>query len=96
MKDDDIKLGDKIYYARAFPNVGLYEIVELKIRTINKDNPDKPWYVGTYRSGSSFLFTHSQINTDFFFDRQAALAKVKETEKNGKHFSKSENEDDYE
>lgn len=70
--------GDTVYYARIFPNVGMYELDELKIRTITNE-----YFVGIEkRTKQAFLFQYSDIDKVIFTNRQDALNKVKEAEKN--------------
>lgn len=69
---------DIVYYTRIFPNVNMYELDELKIRTVTDD-----YFVGIEkRSKQAFLFQYSDIGKVIFIDRQDALRKVKEAEKN--------------
>lgn len=69
---------DTVYYARIFPNVGMYELDELKIRTVTDE-----YFVGIEkRSKQAFLFQYSDIGKIIFTNRQDALNKVKEAEKN--------------
>lgn len=69
---------DTVYYARIFPNVGMYELDELKIRTVTNE-----YFVGIEkRSKQAFLFQYSDIGKTIFTNRQDALNKVKEAEKN--------------
>ena len=51
MTKDDLHKGDKVYYARIMPNLGLYEVCELKIRTVEDD-----YYVGLENKTSTFIF----------------------------------------
>lgn len=71
---------DTVYYARIFPNVGMYELDELKIRTVTDE-----YFVGIEkRSKQAFLFQYSDIGKVIFTNRQDALNKVKDAEKNKK------------
>lgn len=71
---------DTVYYARILPAVNMYELDELRIRTITKE-----YFVGIEkRSKQAFLFPHSAIGETIFTDREEALNKVKEAEKNKK------------
>ena len=75
--------GQVLYYARIMPTVGLYEILELKIRTVEDD-----YFVGTEKNTKhAYLFGYSTINKYVFKDRKLALNLVKESEKNKKEVS---------
>lgn len=78
MIKDDLKKGDKVYYARIMPNLGLYEVCELTIRTV-EDN----YFVGLENiSKRAHLFTYKSFDKDIIFkNRKECLAKVKESEK---------------
>ena len=68
--------GDIVYYARIIPNV-LYEICELKVRTVTET-----YFVGIEKeTKQSFLFSNKAIDREVFYDRKIALNKVKEAEK---------------
>lgn len=73
-----LKKSDTVYYARIFPKIGMYELNELKIRTIGDT-----YFVGIdTRSKQAMLFGFNTINDTVFFNRKEALNKVKEAEKN--------------
>ncbi len=70
--------GQIIYYARIIPSVGIYEILELKIRTV-----EDSYFVGTESSTQhAYLFGNSALNKTIFLDREKALKLVKEAEQN--------------
>lgn len=69
--------GDKVYYARILSNVGMYEVYELKIRTVADT-----WFSATEkRSKQTFLFSNKHIDKIVFYDRDIALEKVLKAEK---------------
>lgn len=71
---------DTVYYTRILPAVNLYELDELKVRTVTKE-----YFVGIEkRSKQAFLFPLSDLGRVIFTDREEALAIVKEAEKNKK------------
>lgn len=73
-----IKKKTKMFYARIVPTTGVYDVCELIIRTVKDD-----WFVGMdKRDKRSYCFNNDDINTIVFFDRDKALEKVKEAEKN--------------
>lgn len=87
----EIKKSDVIYYARVMPTVGLYEIVELKVRTVTED-----YIVGIDKNTKhAFMFYFDDINRTIFFDRNEALKVVKAAEKNGKKVSDEKYYEEY-
>lgn len=71
------KKGQIVYYARIMPTVGIYEISELKIRTV-----EESYFVGIEKeSKHAFLFGYTLLNKCVFTDRKDALKLVKEAEK---------------
>ena len=89
--DKEIKKSDVIYYARVMPTVGLYEIVELKVRTVTGD-----YIVGIDKNTKhAFMFYFDDINRTIFFDRNEALKVVKAAEKNGKKVSDEKYYEEY-
>lgn len=77
------KKGQIIYYARILPVVGIYEILELKLRTITDE-----YFVGVEkRDKHAYLFGYSSLNKYIFENRKDALKLVKEAEKNKKEIS---------
>lgn len=76
MTKDDINIGDKVYYARIIPNTEIYEVCELKIRTIENN-----FFVGTDKhEKQAYLFSYNKLNKIIFTDRNKALQVVKEAE----------------
>ena len=73
-KNFDIELGDKIYYAKAYPLVDEYEVVELTVRTITAD-----YLVAYHEKGWSFLidFDDKDFGKAIHKDRKVALKVVK-------------------
>jgi hypothetical protein len=79
-----LKKGQIVYYARIIPTVGMYEILELKLRTVTDE-----YFVGTEkREKHAYLFGYSTLGKCIFKDWQEALNVVKEAEKNKKEISK--------
>lgn len=77
------KKGQIIYYARIMPTVGIYEILELKLRTVTDD-----YFVGVEkRDKHAYLFSYAALDKYIFINRQDALKLVKEAEKNKKEIS---------
>lgn len=78
-----LKKGQIVYYARIMPSVGMYEILELKLRTVTDE-----YFVGIEkREKHAYLFGYSTLNKCIFEDRRDALKFVKEAEKNKKEIS---------
>lgn len=72
-----INKGQIVYYARILPTVDIFEILELKIRTVEED-----YFVGTdNNTQQAFLFSNKAINKTIFFERKDALKIVKKAEK---------------
>ena len=79
----NLKKKDTVYFSRIIPTSGIYDIIELKIRTVEDD-----WFVGIdKRDKHAYLFTDDAINKTIFIDRKQALKKVKEAESNKKETS---------
>ena len=83
--------GQVVYYARIIESVGIYEVLELKIRTV-----EDTYFVGTEKSTKhAYLFGFSYLNKLIFTDRKEALKLVKEAEKNKKVVSEETYYEDY-
>lgn len=78
MNDEkEIKKADIVYWARVIPSVGIYDVIELKIRTVAED-----FFVGIENSTKhAYLFNMDDLNKIIFFKRDNALNLVKESEK---------------
>lgn len=75
-----MKKGNIYYYARIIPNAGIYDLLEIKIRSVYET-----YFVGIERRNKqAFLFNYSDIDKILFVDRKIALKVVKEAEKNKK------------
>lgn len=73
-----LKKKDRLFYARILPPVRVYEVCEVIIRTI-KDT----WFVGIdKRDKHAYLFYYKDIGSILFDDRETALSKVLEAERN--------------
>ena len=74
----EIHKGDVLYWARIIPNSGLYDVYELKIRTV-----EDTYFVGIEkREKHAYLFGNEKLDDVIFFNRNDALNKVKNAEKN--------------
>lgn len=66
--------GSVVYYARLIPKNHVYEVCELKIRTV-----EETWFVGVdKRDKHAYLLNTADINQTVFEKRQDALSLVKE------------------
>lgn len=75
--------GDRVYYARILEPVGIYEVCDLKVRSVGDT-----WFSATdSKTKQAFMFNNKDIGNTIFTDRNEALKKVKEAEKNKKKVS---------
>lgn len=89
--EKEIKRSDFVYYARILPTVGLYEVIDLKVRTVADD-----FLVGIEnRTKHAYLLYIKDIGRIVFFDRKEALKVVKEAEKIGKKISDEKYYEEY-
>lgn len=76
----ELNKGDKVYYARIIESSNIFDVLDLTIRTVQDD-----WFVGIEkRDQQAFLFRKSDIGIRIFLDRDEALNKVLDAEKNKK------------
>ena len=81
-----LKKNQIVYYARIIQTTGIYEVCELKIRTVT-DN----WFVGVdKRDKHAYLFYEKDIGKTIYFNRAEALSVVKEAEANKKNKTNEE------
>ena len=75
-----INKGDILYYSRINPKAGIYDLCELKIRTVNDT-----YFVGVdKRDKQAHIFGYNALNSIVFENRAEALNKVKQAQKNNK------------
>lgn len=73
--------GDRLYFSRIIPKVGIYDVCELNIRTVEED-----YFVGIDKKDKqAHIFGYDRIDVDVFEDRKSALNKVLDAEKNKKN-----------
>ena len=92
-KSNGIQLtkGDIIYYARIMPNLGIFDVYELKIRTI-----EDTYFVGTgKRNKKAFLLPYSAIGEYVFVSRKDAVDKAIVAEENAPKVSKETYYEEY-
>ena len=81
-KIDDILLtkGDIVYYARIMPNLGIFDVYDIKIRTIADT-----WFSGVEkRDKKVFLFPYSAICEYVFLNRKDAVDVATNAEESNK------------
>lgn len=74
----EIKKDTILYYARISHNLGMYELCELKVRSVY----DTYFVALENRTKIAFLFGNNLIGETVFFNRKDALEKVGEAERN--------------
>ena len=80
MSKTELTKGQKVYYARVFPQIGMFELIDLKVVTI-----EDTWFTGAeQRTKQTYLFGMNSINKTVFLDRQEALELVIETQESYK------------
>ena len=78
------KIGDVVYYARIMPTLGIYDVCELKIRTITDT-----YFVGTdKRDKRAYLFSYNAVGKYIFSNRKDAVEKVITAEESSPKISK--------
>ena len=78
-----IGLGDVVFWARVHPETGIYEVCELRVRTVYPD-----CFVGVDKdSRRAFILSYEECDTTVFEDRRLAVSLVKEAEKKKKEFT---------
>ena len=80
-----LKKKDVVYYTKIIPGCGIYDVYELRIRTVEDD-----WFVGLEKTDKqAHYFTKSDIGKTIFKDRNEALNVVRKAEKNKKNVKKT-------
>lgn len=73
-----LKKKDIVYYTKIMPSVGIYDLCELTIRTV-----EDTYFVGIDKSDKhAYLLGFNTIDKTVFKDRKIALKVVQEAEKN--------------
>ena len=73
-----INIGDTLYYARIMPRLGIFDVYDLKVRTV-----EDTYFVAIDKCDKkSYLFSYKDVDKTVFANREDALSKVKEAEKN--------------
>lgn len=77
---NEVVKGTTVYYTQIMPTLGIYNLIELKVRTVNHEDR---WFVATEnRTKHAYLFNDKDINNIIYFNRDEALTYVKNAEKN--------------
>ena len=85
------KIGDIVYYARIMPTLGVYDVCELKIRTITDT-----YFVGMdKRDKRAYLFSYNAVGKCIFSNRKDAVEKAIATEENSPKVSKETYYEEY-
>ena len=78
------KIGDIVYYARIMPTLGIYDVCELKIRTVTDT-----YFVGTdKRDKRAYLFSYNAVEECIFLNRKDAVGKAIAAEESNPKVSK--------
>lgn len=86
-----LKGGKIVYYARILRPVGIYEVIELFIRTVDDD-----YFVGIDKHDKhAYLFLYDSLNELIFDNRQECLDVVLEAENNAPKVSDEKEYEEY-
>ena len=89
--DEIYKIGNTIYYARIMPTLGIYDVCELKIRTVADT-----YFVGTdKRDKRAYLFSYNAVGKCIFSNRKDAVEKAIAAEENSPKVSKETYYEEY-
>ena len=73
----NLRKGSVVYYARLIPKNHIYEVCELKVRTVKEK-----WFVGVdKRDKHAYLLNNTDINQTVFENRKNALDLAKAVQK---------------
>lgn len=85
------KIGDIVYYARIMPTLGIYDVCELKIRTITDT-----YFVGMdKRDKRAYLFSYNAVGKCIFSNRKDAVEKAIAAEESSPKVSKETYYEEY-
>lgn len=78
-----VKKRDKLYYAQILPRVGVYNVLEIVVRSVCDT-----YFVGIEkRDKHAYLFDYKELNKTVFTNRKDALYLVQIAEDNKKNIS---------
>ena len=78
--ENKLTKGQKLYYARIFDKIGVFEVIDMHVRGIY----DTYFACVEERTKHAYLFPNDSINRTVFFARDEALDLVLEAESNCK------------
>ena len=84
LMNEKIRKNDIVYYARIMPKLDVYDVYELRVRTVE----DAYFSTIDKRDKKSYLFSYNDIGKIVFINRKDAVDKAKEAEKNKPKVSK--------
>lgn len=85
-----MKIGDIVYYAQILKETQVFEVLELRVRTVTM-NGVNDWFVGVEkRTKHAYSFKMDRLNEIVFYDRLKALELVNEAEDKYKKNDKME------
>lgn len=80
MQDNSLNKGDIVYYSRIMPSLGIFDVYDLKIRTMTDT-----YFVGIdKRDKKAFLLPYSAVGEYVFTNRKDAVDKATIAEENNK------------
>lgn len=77
MEHENIKVGQIMYWARVLPKIDIYDLYELKVRTVY----DTYFVAVDKRSKQSYIFKYKDINKTIYIERTDALDYIKTEER---------------
>ena len=79
---EDFEIGDYVYFARIIPSCDVYELKNLKLRTVDHD---AGWFVGLdAKTKGAYLFQAADVGKSVFLSESTAKDVIKEAKKNRK------------
>ena len=85
-ESSSLKKGDIVYYSRIMPSLGIFDVYDLKVRTVADT-----YFVGIEkRDKKAFLLPYSAIGEYVFVDRKDAVDKATIAEENNKKIVSTE------
>lgn len=77
---EDFSIGQIVVYTRILPTAGVYDLLEIKLRTV-----EDTYIVGCdEKDHTAYLVSEIEAETCIFTSRKDALNKIKEEKKKGK------------
>ena len=77
---EEFKIGQIVFYTRILPKVGIYDLLEIKLRTV-----EDTYIVGCdEKDHTAYLISEIEAETCIFTSRKDALNKIREEKKKGK------------